>query len=172
MKAGSRGVSLAGSGSSFRIRSWPASWNLTNLIDTISPVFDWDTEAGDERMVYCGNGALNKWNQKLEAQKNAAQINFEGTKSMYGVKFKEYTVPQGTFYLKTHPLLSRHPLYTNSWFILDGSQFKFCPLRGRDTKFKDNAQHNDEDTRKGYWQTEGGLMVDGGGQTMMYVGGF
>ena len=149
-----------------------ASWSLTSLIDLVSPVFDWDTEAGDERMVFAGNGALNKWNQKIEAQSNSTQINFMGDKEMYGVRFMKYRVPQGSFYVKTHPLLSRHPIYTNSWFILDASQYKMCPLRGRDTKFKDNAQHNDEDSRKGYWQTEAGLMVDGGGQTMMYVGGF
>ena len=149
-----------------------ASWTLTSLIDSVSKVFDWDSMAGDSRMVFAGNGALNKFNQKIEAQSNAHQINFRGEERMYGVRFNRYVVPQGDLMIKTHPLLSRHPLYTNSWFVIDGSQLKWCPLRNRDTRFKDNIEHNDEDAEKGQWLTEGSIMVDGGGLTMRYIGGF
>ena len=150
-----------------------ADWSMPDLLDNVSTVFDWDSEAGDERMVFCGNGALNEFNKKLEAQSgNAVRINYDGRMSMYGVNFRRYIVPQGELAIKTHPLLTRHPLYNYSWWIVDGSAFKWCPLRNRDTKFKDNVQHNDEDTKKGQWMTEAGIMVDRGGLTMKYIGGF
>ena len=149
----------------------PNNYGMNDLLDMVSPVFDWDTPAGDERMVFCGNAALNNFNKKIEAQgdKNI-RITYEGTDEMYGVKFRKYQVPQGTLYLKTHPLLSRHPIYGRSWTILDGSAVKWTCLRGRDTKFKDNIQHNDEDTTKGQWLTEGSIMVDMGGLTCRYIG--
>ena len=46
----------------------PADWTLGNLLDQVSTVFDWDSMAGDQRMVFCGNGALNEFNKKLEQQ--------------------------------------------------------------------------------------------------------
>lgn len=149
-----------------------ANWSMSNLLDDVASVFNWDTMAGDTRLVFCGNGALNAFNKKIFTDDNTGDINYSGKESMYGMRFNRYTIPQGDFLLKTHPLMSRHPVYTNSWFIIDGSMLKWCPMRGRDTKFKDNVQYNDEDTRRGYWQTEGGIMVDGGGLTMKYVGGF
>ena len=148
-------------------------WSMANLLDNVSTVFDWDSMAGDERMVFCGNGALNEFNKKLESQSSSAvRINYDGRASMYGVNFRRYIVPQGELMIKTHPLLSRHPLYNYSWWIIDGSALKWVALRNRDTKFKDNIQHNDEDTTKGQWQTEGSIMVDRGGLTMKYIGGF
>ena len=148
-------------------------WSMANLLDNVSTVFDWDSMAGDERMVFCGNGALNEFNKKLESQSSSAvRINYDGRASMYGVNFRRYIVPQGELMIKTHPLLSRHPLYNYSWWIIDGSALKWVALRNRDTKFKDNIQHNDEDTTKGQWMTEGSIMVDRGGLTMKYIGGF
>ena len=148
-------------------------WSMANLLDNVSTVFDWDSMAGDERMVFCGNGALNEFNKKLESQSSSAvRINYDGRASMYGVNFRRYVVPQGELMIKTHPLLSRHPLYNYSWWIIDGSALRWVALRNRDTKFKDNIQHNDEDTTKGQWQTEGSIMVDRGGLTMKYIGGF
>ena len=151
-----------------------SSWKYNDLIDQLSRVFDWESPAGDERMAFIGNGALNAINKRLlgtEAN-SIVSMNFEGTSSMYGVRFKRVVVPQGTLYLKTHPLMSRHPVFTNSMFIADGSCLKWTPLRGRDTKFKDNIQHNDEDTIKGQWMTEGGIKVLKGGVTQLWVDGF
>ena len=35
---------------------------LSTYMDAVSPVFDWDTSAGDERIVFCGNGYLHTLN--------------------------------------------------------------------------------------------------------------
>ena len=149
-----------------------SAWTMKNLLDAVFPVFDWDTPAGNERIVFCGNGALNAFHSKIESQSNSIRVNYMGETKFYGMDLDKYRIPQGTLYLKSHPLLNIHPFYTNSWFIIDPTAIKWCPLRNRDTKFKDNAQLPDEDTRKGYWQTEAGLMVDYGGLTCGYVGGF
>lgn len=155
-----------------------AGWDISaaaagnNFLDALSPVFDFDSPAGNSRMVFAGNGALNAFNKKIHAASNATTINFEGFASVYGMDFQRFRVPQGEILVKTHPLLSRHPLYTNSMFILDFSALRWRPMRGRDTMFKDNVQNKDEDVRRGFWMTEGGVEVLYGGLTVGYIGGF
>lgn len=149
-----------------------ASWTLNDFMDAVSPVFNWDTEAGDTRACFMGNGAMNKLNQKIAAQTGAVNINYVGMAKQYGMAFAEYRIPQGSLYLKTHPLLSRHTLYTNSMFIIDFSSLTYRPRNGRDTTFKDNVQADDEDVRRGFWQTDAGIEVAYGGLTNGYIGGF
>ena len=91
---------------------------------------------------------------------------------VYGMQFMRFTLPQGSVFIKTHPLLNRHTLYRNSMFILDFSAIKYRPMKGRDTKSKDNIQNADEDLRRGEWKTEAGLEVNYGGLTCGYIGGF
>lgn len=149
-----------------------ASWVLNDLLDAVYPVFNFDSEAGDSRACFMGNGALNQFNKHVMAQNNAAMISFVGTSKQWGMSFAEYRIPQGTLYLKSHPLMNRNSLYTNSMFIVDFSALRYRPLKGRDTKMIDDVQTKDEDLRRGYWQTEAGLEVRYGGLTCGYVGGF
>jgi hypothetical protein len=79
-------------------------------------------------------------------------------------------VPQGRVLLKTHPLMSRHGIYTKSAFVLDFDALKWAPLDGRDTKARDDVQTEDEDVRRGFFMTEAGIEVDYGGLTMAYFG--
>lgn len=148
-------------------------FSLTQLLDAISPIFDFDTEAGDTRVAFMGNGALNALNYRLQQStgQTAVQINYDSKTTVWGMNFNELVVPQGRLLMKTHPLMNRHALYRNSMLILDFSALKWRPMRNRDTKFKDNAQLPDADTRKGYWQTEAGLEVWHGGLTLGWIGG-
>lgn len=122
----------------------------------VMPVFNWNTGAGDERLILCGNTALNALN-KLARNSAGTQINHVESVKVYGMNLQRWTLPQGSFYLKTHPLLNNHPIYTASMFVLDPSSIKYRYLR--DTNFKDNIQNNDSDTQKGMWLTEAGLEV-------------
>ena len=88
------------------------------------------------------------------------------------MNWQEFVLPQGRVLIKTHPLMNRHSLYQNSMFIVDFSALRYRPMAGRDTKFKDNVQADDEDIRRGFWQTEFGLEVRYGGLTCGYIGGF
>lgn len=165
------------------LRRWIPSQNTTvftasvtftgatnNFLDAVYKVFDWDTSAGDQRIALCGNGALNTM-QKVIAKDQATNVQFTNViKSQYGMNLREMVLPQGTLFLRTHPLLNRHSLYTNSMWIVDFSALKWRFLKGRDTKAIDNIQNKGEDAQRGMWQTEAGLEVDAGGLTCGYLG--
>jgi hypothetical protein len=141
-----------------------------DLIDRISPVFDYTSPAGDQRAAFVGNGALNALN-KVFAADSSSEIKWEGVTRVFGMNFRELVMPQGRLLLRTHPLMSRNTLYTNSMFVLDMSSLNYVTLPGRDTKMKDDIQDAGEDLRRGFIQTESSLMVDRGGVTNAYIGG-
>lgn len=157
------------------------SWGLyksaaagNNLLDAISPVFDYSSPSGDTRVALVGNGALNQINKAIAESSGSSgiQIYWGAEQKSWGMNFRELIFPQGRILLKTHPLYSRHSLYTNSMLILDMGVIKYVPLKGRDTKAKDDIQNKGEDVRRGMWQTECSLMVDYAGQTLGYIGNF
>ena len=146
-----------------------SSGTLNTLLDAVSKVFDWETSAGDTRMVFCGNGALNGFNKVIQnagsANTGLDRVQYRADESVYGTRFMRYRVPQGDLFLKVHPLMNRIAQLNNSFLILDQSALKYVCLRGRDTKFKDNVQENDEDAMRGLWMTECSTQLDHGGVT-------
>jgi hypothetical protein len=82
-----------------------------NLIDAVSPVFDYSTRAGDERIALIGNGALNAINKAIINGSGAGGVELSKgvAERAWGMNFRELMFPQGRLLLKTHPLLSRHP---------------------------------------------------------------
>jgi hypothetical protein len=143
---------------SSRITAFTTTPTESTLLDAVFPMWDYDTEAGNERIAFCGNGALNSLN-KLAKNSTSTRINFNGYITVYGMKLAEWIFPQGTIYLKTHPLFNTHGRFTNDIFIFDPSAMKYRYVRNRDTQFKDNIQANDEDQRKGQWWGECGLEM-------------
>lgn len=144
--------------------------SYSDLLDRIYPVFNYDTPAGDERICMVGNGALNALNKMVMDDANA-QIQWGGIVKVYGMNLRELVLPQGRLLLRTHPLLSRHGLYTNSMWVLDFASINYVTLKGRDTKVKDDVQDKDEDLRRGFVQTECGIELARGGLTCAYIGG-
>ena len=140
-----------------------------DLIDRVSPVWDFTSPAGDQRAAFVGNGALNALNKVLMADANS-EIHWDGVTRVFGMNFRELVMPQGRLLLRTHPLMSRNSLYTNAMFVLDMSSLGYVTLPGRDTKMKDDIQDAGEDLRRGFIQTESSLMVDRGGVTSAYIG--
>lgn len=149
---------------------YSANPSYMDLVDRIYPVFNYDTPAGDERIAFCGNGALNALNKMVMDDANA-QIQWGGIVKVYGMNLRELIMPQGRLLLRTHPLLSRHGLYTNSMFVLDFASIEYVTLKGRDTKVKDDVQDKDEDLRRGFVQTECSVSLARGGLTCAYIGG-
>ena len=148
--------------------SWTGATN--NFLDAVYHVFDWDTGAGDQRIALCGNGALNAL-VKITAKDANSRINFsEAITNQYGMALRELILPQGSLFLRTHPLLNRHALYTNSLWIIDFSALRWRYMTGRDTKTIDDIQLRGEDATRGMWITEGGLEVRYGGLTCGYLG--
>ena len=140
----------------------------SSFMDAIAPVFDFDTGAGDTRMMFAGNQAI------IELSKvfvNEVTFNVTNTVKVYGMDFQEFLMPGGKVLIKSHPLLSRHGLYKKSAFILDFDAVKYVTEKGRpDAKVKDDVQTEEEDVRRGYIQSDGSLMVDYGGLTCAYLG--
>lgn len=144
----------------------------TSFLDAVYPVFDFDSPAGDERICFCGNSALNILNKAILAHSSTRITYSEEIANVYGMNFRRYNLPQGTLYLRTHPLMNRHPLYMNSMFVLDFSSITYVELKGRGTKTQDDVQSKDEDVRRGYIQSECSVELDRGGLTCAYLGGF
>lgn len=139
------------------------------FLDDTYKVFDYDAgSAGNERLVLAGNGFLNELN-KLARNSSSTRINFDGSIKAYGMQLQRWILPQGTLYVRTHPLLNVHPVYTYSAFILDPSAMRYRYMR--DTKMQDNIQANDSDTQKGQWLTEAGLEINHE-KTCGYLGNF
>lgn len=140
------------------------------FLDTLSSLFNYNAGgAGDQRIVMLGNGALNAI-QKVVRDGSGIRINYEGQVKFYGMNLLQYRIPQGTFFLKTHPLLNTDPVFTQSMFVLNGRGFIVRPLKGRDTKIQPNIQANDADQRKDQWLTETGWEVQFE-RTQGYYGG-
>ena len=141
-----------------------------NFLDAVYKVFDFDSPAGDTRIAFAGNGALNALN-KVAATTTNVRINSDNTIKQYGMEFQEFRMPQGRLLLKSHPLLNIHGgIYANSMLVLDFASITYVCLEGRDTKAYDDVQNKDEDVRRGYVQTECSFAIDRGGLTCAYLG--
>ena len=139
------------------------------FLDAVYKVFDYNAgNAGSERIVFAGNGFLNNLN-KLARNSSSTRINFDSTIKVYGMELQRWVLPQGTLYVRTHPLLNVHGKFTNSAFIIDPSALRYRPLR--DTVMQDNIQAPDADAQKGQWLTEAGLEIRHE-KTMAYLGNF
>jgi len=130
-------------------------------------VFDFDTPAGDERILFCGNGYLNSLNNMAQTQ---GQVQLGAIVKQYGMELREIIMPTGRFYVKTHPLMNRHAAFKYSAFIIDASALRYRPLR--DTKAEDNIQTPGDDRVMGQWLTETSLEVRYAGLTLGYHGNF
>jgi len=135
----------------------------------LAPLFNFSTGAGDTRMAFVGNAAHLALSQVMNNDSNT-HLHFNGYVEVYKVKFAEFVLPNGRILLKSHPLLSIHPLYKKSMFIIDFDALKYVTLKGRDTKVHDDVQNKDEDLRRGYIQTECSIELGYGGLTMGYLG--
>ena len=144
---------------------------ITTFINALSPVFDYEAgAAGDERIVYAGNGAINYLNS-LIASDSSTRINYDGEIELYGQRLRKFTIPQGSFAIKSHPLMNVHPLFTYSMFVINPSGLIYRPLKNRDTKVQKNIQLNDEDKQKDQWLTECSLEMHYE-RTFAYIGQF
>lgn len=127
------------------------------FLDATYKMFDYGyTGAGNERIVLAGNGFLNYLNKWVKADA-ATRMNQDGGVKVFGMELAKWTIPQGTFYIRTHPLMNVNSRYTNGAFFINPSAIRYRPLAGRDTKFLDNTQLPDEDQKEGMWLTEAGV---------------
>lgn len=138
------------------------------FLDNTYQVFDYGyTGAGNERIVLCGNGFLNTLNKAIK-NSSATRVNYDGTIKEFGMQLEVWRIPQGTFYLRTHPMFNVNSKFTNAALIINPAAIKYRPLAGRDTKPEDNIQPNGADYIAGQWLTEAGIEVNHL-RTMLYI---
>lgn len=158
-----------------------------NWLNNVYRAFEYSTNAGDERIMLCGNVALNALNKMVNRQSTGgtgsgpSTINWGGPVKAYGMNLRELILPQGRILVRSHPLLNRHGryvagtwtpgIYNASCWILDFSVIEYVSLKGRDTRTKDDVQNQDEDVRRGFIQSDCSLQLDKGGLTCAYLGG-
>ena len=153
------------------IKQFAVDPTIDTVIAAISPVFDFESgSAGNERIVYAGNGALNFFNS-LIASDSSTRFQYDGEIEIYGQKLRKFTMPQGSIALKSHPLMNVHPVFTNSMFVINPAGLIYRPLKASDTKIQKNIQANDADLRKDQWLTECTLELHYE-QSFAYIGGF
>jgi len=147
-------------------------WNEDNLMDDLSRPFDYTSPSGNERIVFAGNAALNTLN-KLISSSTRLEITYAGPIKMYGMDLQKLVYPQGTLYLKSHPMFSQHPTLNKAMVGLDLANLRYRPMKGRDTKFEDDIQEKKDDYRMGQWITEAGIEVrhEETGFVLLNVGG-
>jgi len=132
--------------------------SLTGWADDTFDVYDYTGDGntgGDERIVLCGNGALNIFNKLAKAD---GTVNYGDVIKQWGMNFTRLVLPQGSMMFKSHPLLNQHATFTNMALIIDPPGIRWRPLR--DTKSQDGIQAKDADTDKGQWLTEAGVEFD------------
>lgn len=154
---------------SSRVTVFGAPVTAATFNDAIAPVFDFDLGGGDTRIGFMGNTARTEMGKVIQAT-TGIKMELGNTITVFGMNFQEFIMPMGRLLMKSHPLLSQHPLYKKSMFVCDFSAIKYVAMKGRDTKYKDDVQADDEDVRRGFVQTECSLMVDGGGLSCAYLG--
>lgn len=147
-----------------------AAVTAASFADAVAPCFNFDIGGGDTRIAFCGNTARTELGKVIQGT-TGIRMELGNTIKMWGIDFQEFIMPMGRLLLKSHPLLTQHPRYTSSMFIVDFSAVKYTVQRGRpDGMIKDDVQTKDEDVRRGFIQTDCSLALDGGGLTCGYLG--
>lgn len=165
-------------GATHCIRLWTTTPTEDELLDAVYKVWDYDTMDGNnptERLVFAGNAFINRLN-KLARASSSTRVHFEGTVKTYGMELMKWVFPQGTIYLKSHPLMNVHPRYTNGAFILNPNGMIYRPVRNRDVKMDDGPggkgiQTPGQDAKMGQWIGEVGIEWHHL-KTMAYLGNF
>ena len=129
-----------------------------DILDATTGMWDYNIggeNTANERIGLAGNGFLNYLN-KIANSSSSSRINFDGTIKTFGMELQRWVLPQGTIYIRSHPLMNVHPVFRNGAFVINPPGVRYRPLTNRDTKFRDNIQNPDEDRRKGEWIGECG----------------
>jgi hypothetical protein len=130
-----------------------------SFLNDVYPIWDYQSSAGNERIAFCGNLALNSLN-RLARSSPSTRITFQGTLKLYGMELESWRFPQGTIAIKTHPLFNLHSRYSSDMLIIDPTVLSYRKFM--DTKHQDGIQANDEDAEKGQWISEVGLELHHG----------
>ena len=135
-----------------------ATVSLDQLMGWLERTFRIANNKSNEKLAFCGSGALMTLN-KLFANKTELTAKLPLTDT-FGMDVRALTLPFGTIYLKTHPLMSQNSVLRYNMLVTDVPNMMYRYLRGRDMDLLTNRQDNDADQRKDEWLGECGLELD------------
>ncbi|GAG46289.1 unnamed protein product [marine sediment metagenome] len=132
--------------------------SLDDIEDQLQIAFKYGSK---DKGLVCGNTAIKILNR---VARNHAALQFNMTDKMnkdqtFGLDVTEWVTPFGILRIIPHSLMSESDVYTSDGYILDFKYLEYVKLRGRDTKWFGNAKLPDEDTKRGYYQTECGFSL-------------
>lgn len=159
------------------IRIWTTTPTEDEFLDAVYKVWDYDTDgrSSTERIVFAGNGFLNRLN-KIARSSSSSRVNFDGVVRVYGMELMKWILPQGTLYVKTHPLFNVHGRWQNSAFVINPQGIVYRPMKNRDVKPDEGQggkgiQAPGKDEFKGQWIGQVGVEYNHL-KTMCYLGNF
>lgn len=168
--------------------SWLKRVDSTRLVTATAAGIDMDEleehlklafEYGSsEKMGFCGNRALLTVQQVVRKNSNAPYTLVQGQKE-FGMNVSRLICPFGELVLKTHPLFNR--MYSNTstqtfkavdgWLaVMDMDEVRYRYLRNSDTKFSDNIQAPDRDSKLAGFLTEAGVEFHHGKSHLVIKG--
>jgi len=129
--------------------------NLTDFEDDLETVFKY----GSQEKLWIGGRRTITIATRLVSRSTMGIYSLEDVdrKQSYGLRLKRFYTPHGEFILTPHELMTRSTEFTKWSFLLDPKYLRLYHLRNRYTKWHSNAEANDEDAKKGYYQGELGL---------------
>lgn len=139
-------------------KDFNGSVSLNTLEDQLQIAFKYGSK---DKLLTCGNTAVKIINR---VARNHAALNFDLTDRMnkdqtFGLAVTEWVTPFGILRIVPHNLMSESDVYTQDGYILDMKYIERVKLRGRDIKWHGNAEENDRDGNKGYYQGELGFSL-------------
>lgn len=139
------------------IENTGGSLTAKQLMTYFERVFRVTNNKANEKLVLCGNGALQVLQEIYEGKVNFnVNVPYEDA---YGMDVTRHKHTFGTCYYKTHPLFNLYPEWRNQMLILDVNNLRYRPMKDRDTHLKKNIEENDADYAKDQWLTEAGLEL-------------
>lgn len=127
--------------------------NWTQLQDFFLTIFSRNIQgAPNERIAFCGNGALNVINNIARLN---ADLNITVAQTDFGMNVSTLITPFGTVKLMTHPLMTENPVWTNELYIYHPAAIRTRYLRRTtiDDYDKDGTRAG-VDADFGVWTTE------------------
>jgi hypothetical protein len=139
-------------------KDFNGSVSLNDLEDQLQIAFKYGSK---DKAFVCGNTAVKILNR---VARNHAALNFDLTDRMnkdqtFGLAVTEWVTPFGILRIIPHSLMSESDVYTQDGYILDMKYIQRVKMRGRDIKWFPNAEENDRDGKKGYYQGELGFSL-------------
>src|SRR5262245_34649700 len=87
------------------------------FMTALQPAFDFDMGGGDTRIGFMCNHARSELGKVIQGT-TGTRMELGTVIKIWGIAFQEFVTPLGRVLLKSHPLLSRHPRYRSSLFVL------------------------------------------------------